>query len=446
MANRSRKRGSIGLMVCVGICLVMSLITSSLMLHRLNDEYVKACEVRRLRNMDRESLELIVRESVYELGEAAAVHKSGVTFASVVSQKLTAAGGFGLDGSSYVLTNTPYKPSVLSGNYWGRYPNVVPASILTNGGGSLRVKGVLDAGYIQNVGYGVSFQFRQEVTVNPWEVDVQAWYYLVPVTNWELVAYGLPASGTIPERAPWASGVLDNTFWSLGGRAMVVTSNNPAKDSTSTGDFFTSSTGEETLPDYYRERIALSWYAYEQLWSLEFADYIEGLTGTSLWDGLSLLPQSVVGVAEDASGVIEVDVAGLTCDNLILVCGGGETVRIKGAAAASTDAVSVWVRNYSSTAVSVEFVGDNLRTAAFYGRGAACSFDGHSWTGGLFFSPNSSATGSVTVKGHVSFYGANYDFLKGCSFRILPTSPAAKRVLARVAPQGLIVGTRSLFL
>ena len=87
---------------------------------------------------------------------------------------------------------------------------------------------------------------------------VNADLFAVPLTNVDVVAYGLPISGTIPSAAPDVS--EQPLLLGTGVSRLVVTSNNPANDGTAYSDLFASST-VETLPYEYRDAISFAWNA-----------------------------------------------------------------------------------------------------------------------------------------------------------------------------------------
>jgi hypothetical protein len=271
---------------------------------------------------------------------------------------------------------------------------------------------------------------------------VNADLFSVPLTNVDVVAYGLPITGTIPASAPAVpAGFFGNEISRL-----VTTSNNPANDPTAYPDLFASSTAEK-LPYEYRNAVSFSWNAYEFLWSPAYQNALlsTALAGGSIYnfatsfDPANLTPFPGITVSPTGSSVT-IDCSAVVGSMVAIVDPNGTgSVTITGSPGSGLPFVLL-VRNTSGAATAVSFSGNNNRPAIFYFEHAAVQFRGSPQIqGALFLDPTTVASGSVTWFGHLSFYGAASPL--GTLDIAIADSAAVKSALAPLAPRVLLVST-----
>jgi hypothetical protein len=267
---------------------------------------------------------------------------------------------------------------------------------------------------------------------------VYADLFSVPLTNVDVIAYGLPASGIIPPAAP----AVPPGFFGSGVSSLVVTSNNPANDATAYPDLFASA-GTEHLPYQYRNAVSFAWNAYEYLWS---APYQSALLATAsandaIYNFQFPPSQSIPGVTA-AGNALTIDCSAVVGPILAVVDPGGTgSVTVTGSPVSGAPFVLL-VRNTSGAATPVTFSGDNHRPAIYYLENANAGFSGNPQIqGALFLDPRAVAHGSVTWFGHFSFYGPASPL--GALNLTMADSPAVKDALAPLAPRVLLVSTTS---
>lgn len=281
---------------------------------------------------------------------------------------------------------------------------------------------------------------------------VTANLFSVPLTNVDVVAYGLPASGTIPTAAP----ALPPGFFGTGVSSMIVTSNNPANDPTAYPDLFTP-TNNETLPYQYRNAVSFSWNAYEYLWSPTYQDALLGTAAQpdpgnqpspapsgATFDFSSANNPTIDGVSVSGNTVTIACAAIQSPVVAIVDAQGVGTVDIVGSAATAAPFVLL-VRNTAGGLgrTQVNFSGGNNRPAIYYLENCSVAFAGNPQIeGGLFLDPTCQAAGSVTWFGHLSFYGPASPL--GSLGISVNDSPAVKAALAAIAPRVLLVSTTAI--
>jgi len=267
---------------------------------------------------------------------------------------------------------------------------------------------------------------------------VSADLFSVPLTNVDVVAYGLPVSGAIPAAAP----AVPPGFFGPGVSCLVTTSNNPSNDSTAYPDLFASSVAEK-LPYQYRNAVSFSWNAYEYLWSPAYQDALLGAaSASSAIYNFSSPPdpsQPIPGVTPSGN-TVTVDCGAVTGSILAIVDPNGTgSVTITGSGS-SGPAFVLLVRNTSGVRTPVTFTGNNNRPAIFYLENADVQFSGAPQIqGALFLDPTTVATGNVTWFGHFSFYGPASP-LAGLGIT-LADNAGVKEALAPLAPRVLLVST-----
>ena len=296
----------------------------------------------------------------------------------------------------------------------------------------------------------LTYTFNRASTNAPgegWTYTVNADLFSVPLTNVDVVAYGLPSSGVIPTQAP---AVPPGTFGS-GVSCLIVTSNNPSNDPTAYPDLYASS-GPEQLPYQFRNAVSFSWNAYEFLWSLTYqhallnlaaqeADPGNTTTTGAVYDFSAAANPTIAGVTE-AGNTVTVDCGAVQSQVVAIVDSEGTgTVDITGSAATGSPFVLL-VRNTAGFLgrTHVNFSGSNNRPAIFYLENANVVFTGSPQIeGGLFFDPTTVAAGAVTWFGHFSFYAPASPL--GTLAIGINDSPSVKSALAALAPRVLLVST-----
>lgn len=282
---------------------------------------------------------------------------------------------------------------------------------------------------------------------------VNADLFSVPVTNVDVVAYGLPASGVIPNAAP----AMMPGFFGANTTALVVTSNNPSNDATAYPDLFNPA-GTEHLPYQFRNAASFSWNAYEYLWGTTYQDALihqaEQATSANLappapqgsvYD-FSATSEPVINGVSAVGSQVTIDCASVTAPVVEVVDSEGTgSVTILGSAGNGIPFILV-VRNTAGGLgqTPVVFSGNNARPVMFILENANVQFSNSPQIeGGLFLDPNTAVSGAFTWFGHVSFYGATNPLAAVAA--TVNDSPEVKIALASLAPRVLLVSTHAAF-
>jgi len=420
--------------------------------------------------VEKNGLAQVVKESILAIGETAATN-SGNSLQTEIQNRL---GGMSFPaGVSVTLAGPvpaiPANPSFPSGTFpiGSRAPAGVaqPAYFSTTqtavaGLGNL-ITSLLVQGPVASLG-ALNVTFNRVNAVSPVSGEregagagdnqnyaVTANLFSVPLTNIDVVAYGLPAGGTIPAAAP----AVPPGFFGSGASSLVVTSNNPANDPTAYPDLY-AATSNETLPYQYRNAVSFSWNAYEYLWS---AGYQNSLLAAAAQPDPGNQPfPAPVGAVYDFSSANNPTIDGVTPSGntvtincaavqspvvAIVDAEGVGTVNIVGSAAAGTPFVLL-VRNTAGGLgrTQVMFTGNNNRPAIFYLEDSSVGFTGGPQIqGALFLDPACQAAGNVTWFGHFSFYAPSSPL--GTLGISVNDSPSVKAALAPLAPRVLLVST-----
>jgi len=407
--------------------------------------------------VEKNGLAQVVKESILALRETAITPSTG-TVQSEIQNRISSLSF--PSGVSVTLTNSPSavpahvffpaaEPATETIPYFSTTRGLAGMGTLLS---SFAVQGpVTDLGRL-------SFAFSRVDSANPAEAQtytVNADLISVPLTNLDLVAYGLPTTGAVPSAAP----ALPAGTLGQGVSELVVTSNNPANDPSAYPDLYAGSSSE-TLPYQYRNQASFSWNAYEYVWSAAYqhalisaaqAESDPGNTAPSTGN-----PTPATGAAFDFSAAQNPTIAGLTVsgNSITIDCSavqsqivavidaeGVGTVNLLGSGAAGAPFVLL-IRNTAGSLglTQVNFTGNNARPILFYLENSAASFAGRPQiSGALLLDRTSTVSGGVDWSGHLSCY-APASPLAGWNFT-LSDSPAVKEALAALAPRVLLVST-----
>ena len=400
----------------------------------------------------------IVKESILSVGETAAAVSANSVQTEIQNRlsSLTFPAGVSLTlGAAPNLPANPFFPSGSpSAAAQPAYFSASPRGIAGMGAlfTSLAVQGpVSDLGRL-------TYTFNRTSANAPgeaWTYTVNADLFSVPLTNIDVVAYGLPSSGSIPAQAP---AVPSGAFGS-GVSCLVVTSNNPSNDPTAYPDLYAGS-GAEQLPYQFRNAVSYSWNAYEFLWSLPYQHALLTAAGQeadpgntaptggnpspptgAVYDFSSANNPTIAGLAE-AGSIVTLDCSAVQSQVIAIVDSEGTgTVNITGSSGSGSPFVLL-IRNTAGALgrTHVAFSGSNNRPAIFYLENADVAFTGSPQIqGGLFLDPTTVAAGAVTWFGHFSFYAPASPF---STLNIgINDSPAVKSALAALVPRVLLVST-----
>jgi hypothetical protein len=395
--------------------------------------------------VEKNGLAQIVKESILAVGETATTD-SGNTLQTEIQNRL---GSMSFPSGVSLALGTAV-PAVPANPF---FPSGTPAAVAQPAyfpGSPLGIAGLGNLftslaaqGPIANLG-GLAFTFNRTSANSPGDnrsYTVNANVFSVPLTNVDVVAYGLPATGLIPAAAP----AVPAGFFSSGVSCLVATSNNPSNDPTAYPDLF-NPTGPEKLAYQFRNAVSFSWNAYEFLWSYPYQDSLRNAaTALGATYDFSAAQNPVIPGVTAAGNSIAIDCSAVQGSIVAVVDSEGiGSVTIQGSAAAGSPFVLL-IRNTAGTLgrTQVNFTGNNNRPAIFYLENSNVSFAGNPQIqGALFLDPTTLAAGNVTWFGHFSFYAPASPL--GTLNITMSDTPSVKTALAALAPRVLLVSTTAI--
>jgi len=437
------------------LVMVLALMVATAMIYARSSMIVSgAVDYLHETSVECKTFEQLVTNSILQKEEVTP-NPSSATLNSIVD---TMVGAVNAGSLNLVFARVGNAPALTTHRF---YPDALrPAVAAQNIAGLIGVRYQL-LGLIQNgvaaVGGPVNFTFSRTDTTNAAltrTITVSAQVWSVPMVNFAMQAYGLPAS--IPSSAgieysapPNTSGIITSGNFS-GGVPMLLTNLRPSPDyapgDTTAYDQLYSpplALQPERLPTYYRSLTSIGWNAWEYIWN----SYVPLLpaSATNLYDFTAFTPATITGVTVNSPTNITVNLATVPGGTLAIEDGfGGSTVTIQGAAASSTTLVVV-IRNPTATPTTVNLAGNNARSVLVYFNTCNVSVAGApSWNGALFFDPTSTATGTLSLTGSFAFLGANSaNLFPGLSLSLTPASGSLLSDLQDISPRCLFVSTSS---
>lgn len=471
--NFSPEQGSLTLAIVLFLSIVAILFSTEIFKGLAYYEASRALDERSEMRAERSAIENAITEAIYGRFGTRMTRDPRTLFNSIETKLNALSSG----GSSFAITSvTGGVTSMLPEDVNTQYPDplTLPLSDLGSTAANVVESPILNRHLTTSSLFGVpggigvaQGQLSVQLTRSNGDVaEDRSWNFeaglvTVPVTNWELIAYGLPASGTIPASAPTGLGaVLSSGFYAGGGRALTASANNPSGDTTVFPSLYEAS-GVELLPYFYRDSTAMAWDTYEVVNGLDFREPFYDVAGrthledpfgnpTAYFDFGVVDPANPPDAADLPAGMsydpglnkLTVDVSAVADPILCIVDQGavGE-VLIAGSPIASSSPFILWIINDNGplgrTPVTVS--GDNFRPFLCYTTSSAITFaSGGFWQGGWILGPGTSvvAPSFVTIEGHVSFYSGANPF-PGWGLTLAPAE-SVRRILAPIAPRALI--------
>jgi hypothetical protein len=263
-------------------------------------------------------------------------------------------------------------------------------------------------------------------------VNLTGGAYSIPVTNFGIVAYGLPQSGHTPESLGSAiRGYPGSGFWTSGGRVLAP-SQVSGLDPTAFNHLVGGLAG--TYGYYYRQQVSLAWNLYEVIFGSS-GTLMPALASRAVSSGSYFninAPADFAGATwNSALGHVEIDLDAVA-DDVLYVGGTGRAI-FSAATASSADPLTVVIGN----GVTAYFIGDITRPVVMYVLNADVFFGTNEICGALMLGPGAAVDGSPVVRGHLSYYALN---LYGASFRPdVRVHTGYRNAVAPVAPRQCVV-------
>lgn len=278
---------------------------------------------------------------------------------------------------------------------------------------------------------------------------VEANVWSVPLFNWPLIAYGLPAtkgSAGVPKLAPtsaWATKLVSSVT-SNGSTPLIVTTLKPGTsgDPTAFATLYrTPKTGEnEILPRYYQNLTAIAWDAWEYIWG-KYQTQLAGYASSSgTYFDLRNPPATAPTGLTLSGSTLTVDLALVSSKALTVVdATGGAVVNLKGN---SASAIVLQVINRGSTKCTINVPSTATRPTALYAVNSNVVLASASFNGAVFLDPTSTISGTGTVRGMLAYY-ANTPQSSASSINLLPPDSALQTTLDAIVPRAVVVSTKA---
>ena len=314
-----------------------------------------------------------------------------------------------------------------------------------------------DGAFEMTAGTPLTWTFTRtgSVSAENQTITVSARLWSVPISNFSLIGYGLPAKVSngagIPAKTPTnADTVLSSTAFTGGnGRGLLVTTLRPAP-TYSNGDttafdtlYIAPASGQsERLPRYYIAPAAFGWDTWEYTWGQSNIMTLVSSAGSNTFDFDAGSHPSVPGVTINSANSITIDLKNVSGSLItVLDAAGGRTVNVTGSVAASGSALVVLVRNTSGFISNINLSGTNRRTTALYAVNNSVNFTGSaSFNGAIFLDEVSTMTGTGSVQGMIAFYAPS-GYPATASVTLTPASGSIKTDLDSITPRTLLVTT-----
>lgn len=355
---------------------------------------------------------------------------------------------------------TPYSPTAATLGYQESIPRHLEW-LLAAHNGPIAWRGETSAIYeLEYPGRGEAFN---------WQIRVNADSWLVPLTNYPVVAYGQPQSGAVQGETAdyaWLNSSLNSLAFRNANGYILMTSmlDGDAEDGV-TNDF--SASEAWGLPRMFLPFTKLSWQAYEMInhstWRDQFLYPLAMFSGLPAEQQLQTVDMTGFWAAEEEPPGLSVDSPEasprITIDlnhvearvvNVITILPDTE-IEIIGASATGPPVV-VMIRNpYENTSrdpSTVKFSGDNIRPVLVYNDSMDVEFEnGIEVSGALFLNSSRRLTevrGNAVLYGHLSidsFGDRANSYASAWALQVFP-DVSVREALAAVSPSAYIVTTR----
>lgn len=431
----NRQSGSVLILALASIVIMGACIYSYTYSVKARHSIAKGLNAKRQQLIDSQVVACIAVESAYT-----AINSGNVSdFATDVEARFDQ-----IDQASF--TTVTALGSVPSNLFWPLSPDPVnPLNTGAQYSGKYANLMIFSAGRSSDLGtQRVTFQKG----TNFFDVDLS--FHGIPLSNYNVIAYGLPTFRDIAENGYQSPGMaaLATYVTNLGGDVMIATQGDPANDTSAVDQLYTN-TGTPTLSYFNREEAAIAWAGPEYIWRDHQVNLVNqaGVNSYDFGSGASSVPGvTAVPSGANTTVTINLDAIAATTNSIVItdyVGSGVNTVRIQGAGN-GVYPLSIAVRNYTSPLVPTRVIvdQDNSRPVALYAIGCSVETFPGQLSGLLALGVTSSLSGSnVTINGSL-FYEANSSLLDLTNVRVNPSS-SIEMALEMVVPRVTVITYQS---
>ena len=359
--------------VYVGIMVIVMafVLEAALQLGLAATQLGTAWDFRRQREVEARAVAVAVKEAILAVSETAPSNASDGLPAEVASKVGSIVNGT----TGVTITGSPANASVLppSNPQWpGASPVGVAmpnfATLASVGPIGRNLQSILSAGPIADLGTK-TFSFTQTSTLTSETPNyiVTARMFSVPVTNFNWVAYGLPATTNGVVNTPPTS--PSGTWFAMpspGNSGLAAPLVHAYSGETGTFPEMFGGSGS-ALPSYqYRDLVSVCWNTFEYWTSLNYQNaLLVAATAVNTFDytNPTNLPSGVTWDGTTAT----LDLGATTATAIVFVDSlGGNTLKIVGAPDDSQAPVIVAIRNFSGVQTNVQLQGTNSRSTILY--------------------------------------------------------------------------------
>jgi hypothetical protein len=462
MNECEQKSGTRGAIVFFSLFVIMAIVivlAGLLAISRSVTVTSQTIDVVRQTGIEKQMLEDVVRRAVMSRIGVAGDNTNATTDATIdaLLERLNA-------GTGIVVSRTFASPSLPPVRMFPDAdvpPTVTPSP--ASGGGKFQLADLIGRRAARLTATPLVWHFSRagsrSLENRTYAVEADVW--AVPLVNWSLIAYGLPASGAVPSAAPsgivlekWLSSVQSNAGHPLVLTTLKSGSASEGGDPTAFGTLYRKphDAGQEILPRYYQNIAAVAWDAWEFVWGKYLVQLAGNASASGMFFDLALplasppasLPPGIEAGENGHAGELVVDLDLVPGGVLALMDSiGGRIVNLGSDSAAAAPLVVV-VLNYTSIPTVVNFSGNNSRALILYACNADVRFAGNAtFNGGLFLDKTSTLAGTGTINGTVAFYASAGNPLSGATDINLFPSPSPTDALESISPRVVLVSTKS---
>tara|TARA_B110000008_G_scaffold191454_1_gene190212 strand:+ start:5159 stop:6535 length:1377 start_codon:yes stop_codon:yes gene_type:complete len=361
----------------------------------------------------RENLKYLIKRYCYEIAEVtegASLSDLNTLLGAKLTELNNAEVTFSINSLSGTLSGLDgftdtffpnYQPAVLSNNSWDALLSSDPQNAAVLKGGFY-----LDSSlnYSGTVSIDVDYTDLENKDM---QLDFQVSVRRLPLFNFNLLAYGLPSSSSIPDAPPQTltdSSDLSNML-DMGLEVAALHAKTAASDDTTSPDVYT---GDNCLPWYYRDQVSLLWNTFEYLMGpfyqsdLFNASNSDNLIYNFTSDNSALLTGTTYSGGA-LNGTLEIDlssIGSLSAPYMILDYEGANTIRIVGGNA-SDDPFPLVIRNYSQPFVRTQLEIESERPILLYAMGVEVRHQATALLGvsGMYFLDDRSEIDALHLNG-----------------------------------------------
>lgn len=454
------RNGFIGIAMMMLVIFMVAAMSMLMLTHSNINSHLESAKWQKGLRLDAESLENFTASVIYEFRESnPSAYGATANILAELEAQSGSVSGFAEEGGS-ILSIT--RDNSVPANHF--FPDFQGSAFLDYDESAYdlprHMESLLNAGpvaYLGNSTFTYTLSYPNRTSSFNRDIDVTTHSFLVPVTNFPVVLYGMPFTGQVQNSSDdyqWAASRIDTeAFKSAGGRILMTSIMDPANEDGVMNSFFDPN--YTYIPRLYQPHTRLTWTVYELVNDAQWRDGFLFAPGQitvdmSAWDTVSYPGIDVISETEIT---IDADVTVASVINVIP--SQPMAITVNGSNDNTKPAFSIIVHNYANHIGNIHFASTNLRPVMLLNDSMNVALaPGINLRGAIFMNAGNNtgaahiSGANATLYGHLSLdswggLASSYDSTWG-SFAVLPDL-GVRDALAEYAPCAFIVGTTSSF-